>query len=169
MFGAEEGFDPTVVMQKYADEIYERLNNLTVHETVCQANKLKLSLLSPSSLSILQRITWDFYGVRILPFMFFEDTPSLFAIDHQNVCGFGNKAIVQIGKDLTKSLLVSPSISDFLGTHVQRLKANWYNNLRGGMIESYPKDPCDPGAYGSVTITKGIRVSACASYNHTRS
>jgi hypothetical protein len=35
-----------------------------------------------------------------------------------------------------------------------------------GAIETYSLNPTDPGAYGSVTITNGIQISAHAYYNH---
>ena len=37
--------------------------------------------------------------------------------------------------------------------------------LRGN-IETYSMVPNDPGAYGSVTITDGIKITAHAYYNH---
>jgi len=156
-------------MQEYGGEIYDHLDNLSLHQMNCQEREFKLILLSPSSLAILQHLSWHFRGVRQLPFLHFVQMPSIFIIDHDNSCGLGPRALIQMAHDRRKSLLVSPSISDFLGTHVQRLKANWYNNLRGGMIESFAKNASDPGAFGSVKVTKGIRVSACAIYNHLHS
>ena len=35
-----------------------------------------------------------------------------------------------------------------------------------GYIETYANNPTDPGAFRSVTVTNGVKVTAVAFYNH---
>ena len=86
-------------------------------------------------------------------------------IDYDNTCGFGPRAIIQMAFDRRKSLLVSKSIEDFLECHVKRLKQNWYLNSRH-QVEAFAMEPTNEGAFGSVTVTNGIKISAHAIYNH---
>jgi hypothetical protein len=37
---------------------------------------------------------------------------------------------------------------------------------RGGLIEGFCRNPSDPSAFGSVTETNGVRITAHAIYNH---
>ena len=66
---------------------------------------------------------------------------------------------------MRKVLLVAESIQSFLEDHVKKLRQNWFFTLRGN-IETYANNPTDQGAFGSVTITKGVKVTASAYYNH---
>lgn len=62
-------------------------------------------------------------------------------------------------------MILALSIKDFLAEHVWKLQKNWYMTLRGN-IETYATNPSDPKAYGSVTQTNGIKITAHAFYNH---
>lgn len=64
-----------------------------------------------------------------------------------------------------KSLVVADSIKSFLLDHVEKLRSDWYQVCRG-FIESYAADPSRPDAHGSVTVTRGVKISAHAHYNH---
>ena len=68
--------------------------------------------------------------------------------------------------DQGKVLNIAPSILDFLRNHNTKLKNTWYNNTKEEIIETYSRVPTDPGAFGSVTITNGVKITACAFYNH---
>jgi hypothetical protein len=86
-------------------------------------------------------------------------------IDYKNEFGFGHRSLVQSSVDRRKFLLMSHSIKDFLQVHVEKLESDWYMTQRG-FIETYSNNPVDPKAYGSVTTTEGIKVTAHAYYNH---
>ena len=61
--------------------------------------------------------------------------------------------------------MIADSIKSFLEDHVKKLKQDWYMTLRGS-IETYALTPSDEGAYGSVAVTNGVKVTAVAYYNH---
>jgi hypothetical protein len=61
--------------------------------------------------------------------------------------------------------MLAKSIEEFLEMHVEKLQKDWYMTLRGN-IETYAMNPTDPGAYGSITKSNGMMISAHAYYNH---
>lgn len=67
--------------------------------------------------------------------------------------------------DRRKFLVMARSLCEFLTEHVRKLKTNWYMTLRGN-IETYSMTPTDPGAFGSVTVTHNIMITAHAFYNN---
>lgn len=67
--------------------------------------------------------------------------------------------------DLRKSCVMAYSIKDFLEDHVHKLKNDWYMTLRGN-IETYAMNPTDPKAFGSVTVTNGVKITAVGCYHH---
>ncbi len=70
--------------------------------------------------------------------------------------------------DSRKLLYVAPSILEYLKNHNAKLKNQWYNkgNDKEPAIEAYPRVPTDRGAYGSMTVSRGVKVVASAFYNH---
>jgi hypothetical protein len=86
-------------------------------------------------------------------------------IDYSNQFGFGHRALLNAAIDLRKTMVVAYSIQDFLTDHVQKLKDDWYMSTRGN-IETYAAKCTDPRAYGSVTITHGVKITAVGYYNH---
>lgn len=101
----------------------------------------------------------------ILPVMHIKGSPRIINQDYNNICGFGHRAIILVPVDRRKHLVLARSFEEFLTDHVTKLKNNWYMNLRG-VIETYALNPIDEGAFGSVTTTHGIRITAHAFYNH---
>jgi hypothetical protein len=97
--------------------------------------------------------------------MHIKSSPRLINIDHDNTFGFGHRALAHSSVDRRKFWIIAPSIKDFLEDHLSKLKSNWYMTLRGN-IETYANNPTDELAYGSVTITNGVRITAVAFYNH---
>ncbi len=57
---------------------------------------------------------------------------------------------------------------ELIEKHVEKLKCNWYMPLRND-IETYAMTPTDSDAFGSVTVTNGIKITAHAFYNHAYS
>jgi hypothetical protein len=90
----------------------------------------------------------------------------LIFIDYDNSCGYGNQALVSLSADLKRVLINARSIMHLIENHVHKLKSNWYMTLRNN-IETYAMTPTDEGAFGSVTVTNGIKITAHAFYNHT--
>ena len=85
--------------------------------------------------------------------------------DFGNLYGKGPRALAYIALDRRKSLIMAESIEQFLEGHVEKLQTNWFNNVRGN-LEAYALNPTDPGAYGSSTVTRGVKITAHAFYNH---
>ena len=48
---------------------------------------------------------------------------------------------------------------------MKKLKSNWYQNHKG-YLEPFARTPSDEGANGSVTVTRGVKITAHAWYNH---
>jgi hypothetical protein len=97
--------------------------------------------------------------------MHIKATPRTINIDFNNDFGCGHRAIAHAAIDRRKYMIMAPSIKDFLQGHVDKLERNYYMAERGS-IEAYARNPKDPQAFGSTTITSGIRISASAIYNH---
>ena len=56
-------------------------------------------------------------------------------------------------------------MTDYLKDHAQKLKDDYYAT-NSHFVESYSSKPEDPRAFGSSTVTNGIRVRAGSVYNH---
>lgn len=97
--------------------------------------------------------------------MHVEGSSRVIQIDYNNQFGYGSRAILNPAMDMRKTLVIADSIQSFLADHVNKLRNNWYMNFRGN-IETYALNPTDQGAFGSVTVTKGVKVTAVANYNH---
>ena len=69
------------------------------------------------------------------------------------------------GEDRSKAHFIAPNILSFLRDHYNKLSTNWYFDRREE-IESFPNDPLSQGAYGSVTVTNGVKIEAVAKYIH---
>jgi hypothetical protein len=149
--------------------IYEELGNLSVHQYQCYDRSFELIYLSPTSVRILQFLGLKFRGTRHLPFFHQIGMPSVAVIDTENHCGFGPRAILQLSMDRKKALFLHRSIEEFLQDHLQKLSSNWYSNLKGGVIEPFARVPSDALANGSVTVTRGVKVSCHALYSHIQS
>jgi hypothetical protein len=117
---------------------------------------------------ILQFLAKSHWNLEILPFMHVKGSPRVTHIDFKNEFGFGHRALVKLSIDLRKTIVIASSIKDFLEEHVQKLKNDWYNTLSGN-IECYAMNPTDPRAYGSVTVSNGVKITAVGCYNHLHS
>lgn len=122
-------------------------------------------LLTATGVGIFQVLTETQINQKILPFMHVEGNPRVIQIDYNNTFGYGHRAILNPAIDMRKILVIADSIQSFLEDHVVKLRKNWYMSLRRN-IETYALNPTDQGAYGSMTITKGVKVTAVAHYNH---
>jgi hypothetical protein len=58
---------------------------------------------------------------------------------------------------------IAPSIESYLTDHLNKLRNDWFFTLRK-QIECFPSNPTQN--FGSLTITNGIKIEACAKYFH---
>ena len=92
--------------------------------------------------------------------------PSTIIIDTKNSLKKGPRALVWFSTiDDSKVVFVASSILEYLKTHVKKLESRWYMDMLR-TVETYARLPTDCGAFGSITITNRVRITACAYYNH---
>lgn len=134
-----------------------------VYQTEVFDQKFQNLLLSAPGVGILQFLGENHLNHKILPFMHVKGSPRAIHIDYKNQFGFGHRAILNSSIDLRKTFVMAYSIKEYLENHVNKLKNDWYMTLRGN-IETYAMNPTDSKAYGSVSITNGVKITAVGDY-----
>ena len=82
-----------------------------------------------------------------------------------NMTGAQQNHVEQLDEILRGTGLACQFIFTSTPKDINKLKSNWYMNLRG-VIETYALNPTNNGAFGSVKISNGIKITAHAFYNH---
>ena len=102
--------------------------------------------------------------INFLPIMHTTAYRHTSFVDVENTFGQGVGAILsQGGSDRSMFQVVAPDIVTFLEQHLSRVQSNYYFTQRG-MIEGYCNRPTE--AFGSSTVTEGVRIDAVAHYVH---
>eukprot|EP00347_Sterkiella_histriomuscorum_P002208 403369051 len=144
--------------QYYIIENYKLLN------TRFYDHHLQLCLLSPSTVKMVQNILYQRYKQIQLPFMHVLNYRHSLIIDVNNDYQQGHGSLIsQGGPDRTVFLYLGKDILSYMESHLRKLQADYYYSLRGE-VESYERNPRD--AFGSTTITNGVKIDAVANYIH---